>query len=83
VGHTDDSETSDNGEGNDDPNRCATACVKLTKSLGFDIVVAMRMLSYDALVFPKTAESSGRCRCSVVRRASAAQDSRGGRGIDG
>jgi hypothetical protein len=34
------------------------ACVKLTKSFGLDIVVAMRMLSYDALMFPKTAENN-------------------------
>jgi hypothetical protein len=36
------------------------ACVKLTKSFGLDIVVAMRMLSYDALMFPKTAETANR-----------------------
>jgi hypothetical protein len=34
------------------------ACVRLTKSFGLDIVVAMKMLSYDAPMFPKTAENS-------------------------
>src|SRR6266446_8030279 len=39
-----------------------TACVKLTRSFMFDIVVAMRMRSNDALMFPETAENSGEQR---------------------
>jgi hypothetical protein len=60
------SQASDNREVMTIQKDAQTACVELRKNYGFDIVVAIRMPSCDALMFPNTAENSERCHCILL-----------------